>query len=467
MNIFIGRVAENKYYSETGYIDVIAFQLSYENGFASKIRKEFELKDIAENLLPSYSEGLRGDGLNVCHCRILSPLGAGNNYGMFCLPQVNSVGLVLQMDEENAEYWTSNDRYIWLGGLYGGKMYNENITLPNDDTDSELLEHEDIAYTDKNSKTGTEDTIYNSPYRQEGMFLVKLKTSKTDEDVENEKNQQHIHYESIPCENEFLMKKTKITLRHNDYDEDDQRLGITDFTIEKPRLQLSRFKVNEHSDEKDEKREEQVEVFDDEKIKLQFLNKDTKVDRWLSFDNDKIDLQFDDPDNKKNHTLQFNNTDNAMNFEFKDDDNKIDRQIAWNDNDLTVKFDKNGKKVVMTFDKDGNMSLETSKDCNIDISGANTVNISKNCDVKVQGNTNVKTTGNTKIESTGSCDIQGTTTTIKGTATCKINTPMAQITGGTLQVNGVAAPTGSGPFCGLPACPILGIPHAGNMVIGT
>jgi phage baseplate assembly protein gpV len=41
------------------------------------------------------------------------------------------------------------------------------------------------------------------------------------------------------------------------------------------------------------------------------------------------------------------------------------------------------------------------------------------------------------------------------------------ITGGNLTVDGSVAPTGSGPFCALPACMMTGSPHIGNKVMGT
>lgn len=485
MNVFIGRVAENRFYSKTGYIDVVAFQLSYENGFSRHLRKEFNLEDIINDIIPSYDEGLRADGMNICKCRVLSPLGAGNNYGMFTLPQVNSVGLILELDDANAQYWTSNDRYIWLGGLYGGKMHNEVMTLPCDDTESELLEHEENVYTDENEREGTEDTILESPYREEGMFLVKLKTSKTGTDPDNERDKQHIHYDTIPCDNEFVMRKTRTTLRYNTYDDDDQRLGITDLTFEKPRLQLSRFTAREHSEDKDDIREEQIEVFDDEKIKLQFLNKKTKVDRWLQIDNDMMEMQFDDPEGKKNHIIHFNNTNHEMNIDFKDDDTQIERQIKWDDNDLTVKFDNYGGSqfVTMSFDKDGTVTVHATKDCKINIDKASEVKIGTNSKVSIGGNSEVKVSGNSKIETTGttdiistgpstleskaSCTVKGMTVDVDAQTMCTVKGAMVKITGGTLMTNGMAPPTGSGPFCALPMCPIIKIPHSGNIVMGT
>jgi hypothetical protein len=48
-----------------------------------------------------------------------------------------------------------------------------------------------------------------------------------------------------------------------------------------------------------------------------------------------------------------------------------------------------------------------------------------------------------------------------------ITTAQGKITGGTLEVNGSATPTGTGPFCALPFCPITGAPHVGSKVAGT
>lgn len=49
----------------------------------------------------------------------------------------------------------------------------------------------------------------------------------------------------------------------------------------------------------------------------------------------------------------------------------------------------------------------------------------------------------------------------------ELKTPLAKISGGSLVVNGSVAPSGSGPFCGLPVCLFTGSPHVGNTVLGT
>ena len=73
-------------------------------------------------------------------CLVNTPIGSGYNTGMFQLPQINTVGLVLQVQDYST--W-SDVRYIWLGGLYGCKMYGEKVIIPNDDTVSDELNYDD------------------------------------------------------------------------------------------------------------------------------------------------------------------------------------------------------------------------------------------------------------------------------------------------------------------------------------
>jgi hypothetical protein len=56
---------------------------------------------------------------------------------------------------------------------------------------------------------------------------------------------------------------------------------------------------------------------------------------------------------------------------------------------------------------------------------------------------------------------------VKSLAKVSVNAPLVEVTGGQLQVNGAAAPSGSGPFCGLLNCAFSGASHVGNIVSGT
>lgn len=314
MHVFLGRVVENKYYSKTGYIDVILPQTFEEMGGEKQFSKEFDLYEISNNrLLPNYKDGFKADGLTK-KCRILSPIGAGEDFGMFHMPQINSIGLVAELSYENEGNWGTESKYIWLGGIYGGNLYGQPLTLPSDSDDENLSYQDEVYYSDNNLvekfRKENKDTIENSPYINEGMFLIKLKSCKTVplDDINSSEDpyktdsieNKHIHYATTPCTNYFIMKKTKTSLRYNDYNNEDKRTGISDLTLKKDKIQLVRIK-NSQSD--DNKRTEQIQVFDDDKIELRFLNKDTQVDRKITVDNNNILLSFDNPTNKHKVTI--------------------------------------------------------------------------------------------------------------------------------------------------------------------
>ncbi len=65
-----------------------------------------------------------------------------------------------------------------------------------------------------------------------------------------------------------------------------------------------------------------------------------------------------------------------------------------------------------------------------------------------------------KIESDGNVEI-----TSKKEMTLKAQT--TKLTGGQLECNGTASPSGSGPFCAIPVCPFSGAPQCGSQVSGT
>ncbi len=72
-----------------------------------------------------------------------------------------------------------------------------------------------------------------------------------------------------------------------------------------------------------------------------------------------------------------------------------------------------------------------------------------------------KETGDISIES------PGTGTTLKLDIDMQAKTIKLQATGFTIEVNGTVAPTGAGPFCGLPNCLFTGAPHVGPKITGT
>lgn len=357
MKLLIGRVIGNKQFPKTGYIDVLLPQEHEEMGLERALSGEFDAEKI-KSVLPEYSEGFGGNGLTQ-KCRVISPLGVADNYGMFALPQINSLGLVAKLEYENEDQWSSESKNFWLGGIYGGFMLGETISLPYDDTDSESLEHEDNPYISGNVKNGDfyeeQNTITGSPYESEGMFLVKLKTCEEPNlETVDEKTNEKLHYKNIPCNNAFVMRKTRTTLRYNEYDDDNKRIGISDLTFDRSKSKLSRYTNFEKTENRDDTRTEQYLVLDDDKVELRFLNKKNKVDRILSFDNEQMKLQYDDPDKKNNVTIIIGR-DGTINIDATKDAN--------------INIGGNAKVVV---DKD--INIKNNKGCQINMGNKFSIN---------------------------------------------------------------------------------------------
>ena len=94
----------------------------------------------------------------------------------------------------------------------------------------------------------------------------------------------------------------------------------------------------------------------------------------------------------------------------------------------------------------------------------------------------IKKDGNIEISNIGSdsgdavADINSNlTVTVKGNATfevsgeTEINSPSITLTGNILKTGtgaGSVSPTGAGPFCAIPICPLTGAPHVGPRVMG-
>jgi hypothetical protein len=122
--------------------------------------------------------------------------------------------------------------------------------------------------------------------------------------------------------------------------------------------------------------------------------------------------------------------------------------------------------------KKGDSIKITTYDTDITIKqGEVTIN-SKKSTVNVTGDFSLIASGKANIQATGPVDIQSTASAKVTAPTVDIDSPAVTIksaatviTGGTLTSNGTAAPTGTGPFCGVPVCP-FGFPHTGNVVAG-
>ena len=126
----------------------------------------------------------------------------------------------------------------------------------------------------------------------------------------------------------------------------------------------------------------------------------------------------------------------------------VNKTITWEVNNPSyASIDSTGK---ITINGKAKLSVAVTGTVNIQSSGAMTVTSSGTLDMSSTGAMKVKSSGALDIESTGAASIKGNLT----------------IKGGSLTATGTASPSGSGPFCGLPACLFTGAPHVGSIVSG-
>ncbi|OGM08182.1 hypothetical protein A2Z67_06220 [Candidatus Woesebacteria bacterium RBG_13_36_22] len=129
--------------------------------------------------------------------------------------------------------------------------------------------------------------------------------------------------------------------------------------------------------------------------------------------------------------------------------------------DNSIVLDKKNKKIVIS-DANGNIITMDSTGITIDAGGTKVIyNNSGDINISAGGSIiDVKEDGDIDINSAAAINITGT-------AGITITDPAVTITGGTLKVDGIAAPSGTGGFCGIPLCVFSGAGHIGNMISGT
>jgi hypothetical protein len=130
------------------------------------------------------------------------------------------------------------------------------------------------------------------------------------------------------------------------------------------------------------------------------------------------------------------------------------------DGEVKIEHKKGDNAKITVFDTDitikkGEVTIN-SKKSTVNIDGDFSLTTSGKADIQAVGPVNVQSTVSAKVAAP-LVDVDSPAVTVKSAATV--------ITGGTLTNNGVAAPTGVGPFCAVPMCP-FGFQHTGNVAAG-
>lgn len=236
MEVFAGTVYRNTNFAKNGTIEVMIHQKYRINGDDKMWKETGTANEDKEANITKISQALSSEDFGVKlvdDCLVMFSMASGYNSGMVQVPQVGSTGLVLYTPDP--ELW-SGVQYFWLGGLYGDKQYGQRPMLPNDDTVSDEFDYEDKPLVSSGYGENIDDTISGSDYFTKGQFLIKTKTC----DITGYSNAEEFNYSKIPSENTFVLKKDKAALRHNSYDDDKEKTGISQLVIDDDKLNIKR-----------------------------------------------------------------------------------------------------------------------------------------------------------------------------------------------------------------------------------
>jgi hypothetical protein len=370
--VYFGRVLRNSNFGETGRLEVL---LGQRNFFGSQAKENDmkELKERVDSIPLILGKRKSGADSRTVRCMLVSSMANSPNAGMLQIPQVGSVGLVLEVVNEY-DVWPNDVEYFWLAGLWGLTQYpgfiekDAKVSLPNDDTVSEEVGSSNVSddkklYTEVETDSGN---IKGSPYFSEGQFILKTKTC----DVPDAKKASKVDYDfdKIPGENTFVLNKEKCTLRHNLYEGEQgnkKHIGI-----------------------------EQI-VFEPKKTKLlrRIKNDGENFEQYVRFDKDGTEI--------------FNNN-------------------IKNGHQTKINFKDNGDIIVYTT-HDNNVLIKGRSDIRVD--GDSTVSIGGNSDVTIEGTASVTSYKDMSVTSGGKLDV-------KSAEICTVTAPTLIVTAPPTIVNG-------------------------------
>ena len=270
--IWSATVIKNSDFGKTGTIDVLLHQKYKANGLSSSFAQPFYKlceDNIIRDIVASGEVGF-GAASMTNQCLVLaSGLGASDNTGVFAIPQVGTKGLVLEVDDNDK---FSNVYYIWIGGLYGDKLYGEKVNIPRDDTDDDIEDEDSSLIVDNET-----DNITDSDYINKGAFIIKTKTNTVD-DYDNI-NPEDVDFKNILPENTFILNKEKAGLKRH-LNKDGKKIFFEKIILNENRALFTR-KIKT-----DGKILEQSITMDDQETVFVLKNEDGDVENRITFKSD-------------------------------------------------------------------------------------------------------------------------------------------------------------------------------------
>jgi hypothetical protein len=198
--LFKARVIDNADFVKTGTIRVRIDE--FFNGSITDLAADpFQITDGMEEVEAAGEK----KWINRDHQAVIySPIGFGNGYGAFYLPQINSYGMVAMLGHA----FDYSYEFVWMGGL-SQRMPNGDINIPNDDTEA------------KNGVVAGEPNIAN----MNGALVVKLKHTELKDPLKPEESTGTLGFENQQEDNLIVVNKDHIFMHHNIFDEKSQNQG--------------------------------------------------------------------------------------------------------------------------------------------------------------------------------------------------------------------------------------------------
>lgn len=194
--VYKAQVIDNSQFLTTGKIRVRIAKHYYGNlvdlsDFPEKIREGLYYNE--NNELKHYDSDVF----------VFSPIGGGNDYGMFFMPQVNTEGIVLMLGDPAD---TSNE-FLWLGSIF--EMKDKTVKMPSDSM---------------NNINGLESGSFNNEIIN-GALVLKLRSTQLDNVVYPEGSKDDLNWKKSPIENLIVINKNRILIEHCITDANKQIIG--------------------------------------------------------------------------------------------------------------------------------------------------------------------------------------------------------------------------------------------------
>lgn len=191
--VFRAQVIDNSSFLTNGKIRVRILKYYYGNTSGHHNKFMPDLSETPELILEGQKQFNGAKTHSDVDVLVYSPIGGGQDYGMFFLPQVNSDGIVLRLGDA----FENSDEYLWLGSTFD--MVNNTIRMPSD------------SMTNIN---GVQDKGKNISVL-DGALVIKLKSTKLIDSYKPEESKKDLDWKQAPIENLIIINKEKVLINHS------------------------------------------------------------------------------------------------------------------------------------------------------------------------------------------------------------------------------------------------------------